>query len=242
MPKSNTMKLFYLTIVLIFNYSISYPQQLNGAWEKVRNHSSDQRTIKLYSDNYFTSSTYLESTGEFVSATGGVYTLSNSDYIESYEINSNSRAVTGSYLNFDYQVKNDTLTLNNKNSRNKEVWVRIDAADQENVTCWKIHQAFRDSKWQTIEDKPRKTLKMLTNNYYQILALNSQTGEFFGSSGGRWTEEDDMHNEIISFFSKNPKMVGDTLSFKKEISEGIWNHNGKSSEGDYIQERWKRFK
>jgi len=236
------MKLLYLIIVMLINSSLMHSQTLNGAWEKIDMGDGNQKTIKLYSNAYFTSSTYLESTGEFVSATGGVYTLSNSDYIESYEINSNSRAVTGTYLNFDYRVKNDTLTLNDKNSRNEEVWVKIDAADQENVTCWKIHQAFRDSKWQTIEDKPRKTLKMLTNNYYQILALNSQTGEFFGSSGGRWTEEDDKHNEIISFFSKNSKMVGDTLSFKKEISEGIWNHNGKSSEGDYIQERWKRFK
>jgi len=58
------------------------------------------------------------------------------------------------------------------------------------VTCWKIHQAFRDSNWITIEDSPRKTLKLLTNNYYQVLALNSQTGQFFGSSGGQWALKD----------------------------------------------------
>ncbi|WP_019039151.1 hypothetical protein [Psychroflexus tropicus] len=236
------MKLFYLIIVMLINSSLMHSQTLNGAWEKVKNHSNDQRTIKLYSDAYFTSSTYLGSTGEFVSASGGVYSLSSSDYIENYEINSESRAVTGTYLNFHYEVQNDTLYLSDKNSRNEEVWVKIDTADKENVTCWKIHQAFRDSKWLTIEDKPRKTLKMLTDNYYQILALNSQTGEFFGSSGGKWTQDDDKHNEIIQFFSKNPEMVGDTLSFKKQISEGIWNHNGKSSKGEYIQERWKRFK
>jgi hypothetical protein len=227
---------------MLINYSVLHSQQLNGAWEKVTKNSSDQKTVKLYSDAYFTSSTFLESTGEFISATGGTYTLSNSDYIENYEIGSESRAITGTYLNFDYRVKNDTLTLSDKNSRNEEVWVRIDKAEGENVTCWKIHQAFRDSKWLTIEDKPRKTLKMLTDNYYQILALNSQTGEFFGSSGGKWTDNENKHNEIIQFFSKNPSMVGDTLSFKKEISDEIWNHNGKSSEGEYIQERWKKFK
>lgn len=234
----------YLSVLLFCSLmiNISNAQSLSGAWEKLSKSDTDQKTIKLYSDAYFTSSTYLESTGEFVSATGGTYSLSNSDYIENYEINSNSRAVTGTYLNFDYEVENDTLYLSDKNSRNEEVWVRIDTADKENATCWKIHQAFRDSKWLTIEDKPRKTLKMLTDNYYQVLALNSQTGEFFGSSGGKWTQDDGRHHEIIQFFSKNPKMVGDRLSFKKEISEGLWKHDGKSSKGDYIQERWKRFK
>ncbi len=58
------------------------------------------------------------------------------------------------------------------------------------MTCWKIHQAFRDSNWITIEDSPRKTLKLLTNNYYQVLALNSQTGQLFESSGGQWALKD----------------------------------------------------
>lgn len=229
-------------MISLMCFKTSHSQKLNGAWEKVNKNSSDQKTIKLYSDAYFTSATVLESTGEFISASGGTYSLSNSDYIENYEIDSKSMAVTGTYLNFDFKVRNDTLRLSDKNSRNEETWIKIDKAEGENATCWKIHEVFRESRWQTIEDSPRKTLKMLTDNYYQILALNSQTGEFFGSSGGQWTFEDEKHHEIVQFFSKNPFIVNDTLSFKKEISDGIWNHNGKSSEGEYIQERWKVFK
>jgi len=236
------MKLFYLLILSILSSGLLKAQQLNGAWQKVDKNSKDIKSIKLFSDNYFTSSTRLESSGEFVSASGGTYSLSKLDYIENYEIHSNSRAVTGSYINYSYQIENDTLKLKDRNSRNKETWVKIDSAEKEKITCWKIHKAFRDSKWTTIEDKPRKTLKMLTDNHYQVLALNSQTGEFFGSSGGKWTFENDKHNEIIQFFSKNPNMVGDTLSFNKEIKDSIWSHNGKSSEGEYIKERWKKFK
>lgn len=236
------MKLFYILFFSIISSGLLQAQQLNGAWQKIDKNSNGIKTIKLFSDAYFTSSTFMENTGEFVSASGGTYSLSDSDYIENYEINSESRAVTGTYINFNFELKKDTLRLYDKNSRNKETWIKIDTAEKENVTCWKIHQVFRDSKWTTIEDKPRKTLKMLTDNHYQVLALNSQTGEFFGSSGGKWIYEDDKHNEIIQFFSKNQNMVGDTLSFKKEIEKGIWYHNGKSSESDYIQERWKKFK
>ncbi|MFO7744005.1 MAG: hypothetical protein R6V36_01320 [Psychroflexus sp.] len=236
------MKLLYIFIISFLSINLVHSQELNGAWKKMSKESKDQKSIKLYSDAYFTSSIYLESTGEFISASGGTYSLSDSDYIENYEIDSRSRSVTGTYLNFDYELKNDTLKIYDKNSRNEETWTRIDKAEKENITCWKIHQAFRGSKWLTIEDKPRKTLKMLTDNYYQILALNSQTGEFFGSSGGKWEFKDDKHHEMVHFFSKNQDIVGDTLSFKKEINKGIWYHNGKNSKGDYIQERWKKFK
>ncbi len=231
-----------ILLSILMSLQLSKAQELKGAWQKIEQNTDEQKTIKFYSDFYFTSATYLESTGEFISASGGTYSLSNSDYIENYEIDSKSRAVTGTYLNFDFEIKNDTLNLQDKNSRNKEAWVKIDSSDGEHVTCWKIHEVFRESRWQTIEDSPRKTLKMLTDNYYQVLALNSQTGEFFGSSGGQWTFEDGKHHEIVQFFSKNPNMVGDTLSFKKEIKDSIWSHNGKSSEGEYIQERWKVFK
>ena len=231
-----------ILLSILMSLQLSTAQELNGAWQKIEQNTDDLKTIKLYSDSYFTSSTYLESSGEFISASGGIYSLSNSDYIENYEIDSKSRAVTGTYLNFDFEIKNDTLNLQDKNSRNKEIWVKIDSSDGKNITCWKIHEVFRESRWQTIEDSPRKTLKMLTDNYYQVLALNSQTGEFFGSSGGQWTFEDGKHHEIVKFFSKNPSMVKDTLTFKKEIKDSIWNHNGKSSEGEYIQERWKVFK
>lgn len=236
------MKLLSKLFILAISIGCLQAQELNGAWKKVNEKSADQITIRLYSDAYFTTSTRIESTGEFVSASGGTYAINETDHIQNYEIHTTSRAITGTYLNYDYELKNDTLRLNDKNSRNEEVWVRIDAAEKENVTCWKIHQAFRDSEWKTIADKPRKSLKMLTDNYYQVLALNSQTGEFFGSSGGKWTFEDGKHKEMIRFFSKNPDMVGKTLPFDRSIKDGIWSHNGKSSEGEYIQERWKKFK
>lgn len=235
------MKILILLLLLILCFGLSQAQDLNGAWQKVDKKAEDQQTIKLYSDNYFTTSTYIRTTGEFVSASAGTYHINEPDYIENYEIHSDSRAVTGTFVNFNYEIENDTLRLKDENSRNAEVWVRIDTAEKKNVTCWKIHQAYRDATWKTIEDKPRKSLKMLTDNYYQVIGLNSQTGEFFGSSGGKWTYENGKHNEIIQFFSKNPDMVGETLSFDKEIKDGIWHHDGKSSEGEFIQERWKKF-
>ena len=136
------MQIFNLLFLSVLSLGLSQAQELNGAWKKVDQKAEDQQTIKLYSDAYFTTSTHLKSTGEFISASAGTYAINESDYIENYEIHSDSRAVTGTFVNFNYEIKNDTLRLKDENSRNTEVWVRIDTAEKENVTCWKIHQGL----------------------------------------------------------------------------------------------------
>ncbi|WP_127844162.1 hypothetical protein [Psychroflexus aestuariivivens] len=233
------MKTTFLLLTLLV-YSLTFSQNLTGAWQKVDN--SKFKTIKLYSNHYFTSATYDESDGEFIEASAGTFTKNDFDYIENIETHSESTSLAGTYINFNYEIKNDTLKIKDKNSRHEETWVKIDEAKKEHVTCYRIHEVFRDSKWQTIGYKPRKTIKMLSDNYYQVIAINSQTGEFFGSSGGKWTSLDDKHQEHIKFFSKNQSMTGVTLEFRKNIEGDIWHHDGKSSKGEYIQERWIKYK
>ncbi|MFN2261367.1 MAG: hypothetical protein ABR595_04825 [Psychroflexus sp.] len=230
-------------IILLLTFlasSLSFSQSLAGAWQKVDD--SKFKTVKLYSSHYFTSATYDESDGEFIKASAGTYTRNDFDYIENIETHSESTSLAGTFINFNYESQQDTLKIFDKNSKIQETWVKIDEAKKENVTCYRIHQAFRNSSWQTIDYKPRKTLKMLTDNYYQVIAINSQTGEFFGSSGGKWTSLDNKHQEQIEFFSKNQSMTGITLEFSKNIEGDIWHHDGKSSKGEYIQERWIKYK
>lgn len=229
---------FLLLTFLVSNFI--FAQSLTGAWQKIDD--SKLKTIKLYSNYYFTSATYDESDGEFIKASAGTFTKNDFDYIENIETHSESTALAGTYVNFNYEIENDTLKVTDKNSKQQETWVKIDEAKEENVTCYRIHQVFRDSKWQTIEYKPRKTLKMITDNYYQVIAINTQTGEFFGSSGGEWTAEENKYQEHIKFFSKNQSMTGTTLEFSKNTEGDIWHHDGKSSKGEYIQERWIKYK
>jgi hypothetical protein len=103
-----------LILFLAFFSNLNFAQSLNGAKEKIINSESQQKTIKLCSDSYLTSSTILKNSGEFVSASGGTYFTNDYDYGENLEIHSESAAITGSFFDYNYDIKGDFLNLKNK--------------------------------------------------------------------------------------------------------------------------------
>lgn len=114
----NMKAILILCLVLFSN--LNFAQSLNGALKKVINSESQQKSIKLYSDSYFTSSTILKNSGEFISASGGTYFINDYDYIENLEIHSESAAITGRFFNYNYEIKGDYLNLKDKNSNTIE--------------------------------------------------------------------------------------------------------------------------
>jgi hypothetical protein len=86
----------------------------------------------------------------------------------------------------------------------------------------------------------RKTIKILSGTRFQWAAINSETGDFFGTGGGFYTFENGKYTEHIEFFSRDATRVGASLSFNGELKEGNWHHSGLSSKGDRIYEIWSR--
>ena len=86
----------------------------------------------------------------------------------------------------------------------------------------------------------RKTIKILSATHFQWIAINTETGEFFGTGGGNYSFKDGKYTENIEFFSRDPNRVGASLSFNAELKEGDWHHSGLSSKGDKIYEVWSR--
>jgi hypothetical protein len=72
------------------------------------------------------------------------------------------------------------------------------------------------------------------------VAINTQTGEFFGTGGGTYTFENNVYTENIDFFSRDNSRVGASLEFKGTVNGNKWDHSGKSSKGDPIHEEWTR--
>jgi hypothetical protein len=92
----------------------------------------------------------------------------------------------------------------------------------------------------TIVPGARKTIKILSASRFQWVALNSETGEFFGTGGGTYTFKDGKYIEQIEFFSRDASRVGASLSFTADLKDGDWHHAGLSSKGDRIYEIWSR--
>jgi hypothetical protein len=87
-------------------------------------------------------------------------------------------------------------------------------------------------------DQPRKTMKILSGTRFQWIAYNTETKQFMGTGGGRYTTIDGVYTEHIEFFSRDNSRVGAALDFDFELEDGDWHHSGLSSRGDPIYEVW----
>jgi|GEM_PF-927745 len=257
-------KIVFVLSILLF-YSYSYGNNLNGAWklEEVNGEKVEEHVIQLFSDQFYTFSEYDQDTGDFIRAGGGTYLIENFRIQMFIEIDSEDPSLSNTSRVFRFlHLEEDKIKLTSmKDSSKFEIWKRIDTANhKEMAKCWRIHkkQDEGDEDWRVIEYAPRKTIKMLTDKYYQVLAFNKQTGEFVGSSGGTWTKTESKYfvgsnggsntkdtakyMENIEFFSKNPNNVGRTLKFDLKISDGLWNHTGRQTDGKALLEIWMPYK
>ena len=80
----------------------------------------------------------------------------------------------------------------------------------------------------------------MSSSRFQWTAINTETGEFFGTGGGYYTFKDGKYTEHIEFFSRDASRVGSSLTFDAELKNGDWHHSGMSSKGDPIYEIWSR--
>jgi hypothetical protein len=122
----------------------------------------------------------------------------------------------------------------------KELWKRIDEGKGGLSGNWRI--TSRDQNGQMVAMTPgaRKTIKLLSDTRFQWAAINTETGEFFGTGGGKYTFKDGKYTEMIEFFSRDSSRVGMSLTFDATLTGNEWLHSGKSSKGDPVKEIWSR--
>jgi len=241
------MRNLMILLILVLTSHTVYAQVLNGAWRLVEKDGQSVRHehIKLYSNSYFTSAAYEKDSGKFLEAKGGTYALTKLSYKEHLEIDSNEPEHSGTTEEYSIQLNEANMTITNLKTGDVEVWEKFDDADNYQMAfCWRIHKKRDegDADWRTITYAPRKTLKMITNKRYQVLALNSETGQFVGSSGGTWSGSGDNYTENIEFFSKDQSNVGRSLEFKQTFQDGLWLHTGKTTKNETMEEKWHRYK
>lgn len=225
------------TLILLcslFAFSLN-AQQFNGAWK--RNMDSAVQYLTII-DNYFSVATFNVAERKFISTSGGTATISKGSMNGVIEFNSaNKSAVRAAY---DYSIKKRGNKLQLDIDGAAVPWVQVDLGEGALSGNWKIIGREQDGKMNTIVPGLRKTIKILSALRFQWVALNSETGEFFGTGGGTYIFKDGMYIEQIEFFSRDASRVGASLSFTADLKDGDWHHAGLSSKGDRIYEIWSR--
>ncbi|MCP9770849.1 membrane or secreted protein [Lacihabitans sp. LS3-19] len=224
----------FLALFLSFLTLNSLAQNLKGVWQRTEN---GRTTTIIATENYLTVNAYELEGKKFIESWGGKYEVgvTNEVFIE-VDFHSNNPSIVNSSQSYNINLKKKNLEFAG------EKYAKVGAQNDNALSgLWRITaRANENGEMNPMNPGPRKTYKIMSGGYFQWFAINTQTREFFGTGGGKYTLEGKVYTENIEFFSRDSNRVGAVLSFEAEVKDKEWIHSGKSSKGDPIKEIWTK--
>jgi len=222
-----------LILFLFFTGNSNYLK--NTSWTFNDNNETE---VRIYSDNFFSSTKYNQKNKRFISTYGGKYLFDNNEYYEIIEFNSMDSSQVGDTV----YLSKVTLKLDNDNGSMKLDGKKYQKKKNYNSQLngsWLMSGIERRGEMRMRDvNRPRKTMKMLADGKFQWIAYDTSKKGFYGTGGGSFISENGKYIENIEFFSRDSTRVGYSLEFDFEMKEGDWHHKGFSSKGDPKYEIW----
>jgi hypothetical protein len=236
--KVYTPAILIVTIAMIMGFPHTLQQHpLTGAWH-LQTESIEQ--VLIFEDGYFSHTVFDKKNKKFISSYGGVYKPGTITADLKTEFDTREKDNVGTEKMVAYLVEGKELTTDITGIRQK--WQRLDNGQENLSGVWRITGRMVEGKLNQMQRGDRKTLKLLSSTRFQWIAINPATKEFFGTGGGTYTFKDGKYTETIEFFSRDSTRVGASLTFDGAVKDNVWNHSGKSSKGEPLNEVWTREK
>jgi hypothetical protein len=223
-------------------------QNLNGAWRlvKLNGKAFTDQAIKIYSDGYFMSAIYAAD-GGFIKAAGGTYQVNGTSYSEIPDFYTSDSAQVRRPLSYSFSLQNNELTISAKMQGDglQETWSKVNESSSPLSGAWRFGARVNEdgvAGQRRGSDSPRRTMKILSGNYFQWAAFNYETKQFSGTGGGTYKLRDKQYTETILFFSRDKSRVGITLTFDCNLDGTDWYHKGKGTTGNPVSEVWEKVK
>ncbi len=217
----------------------SFAGTLRGAWEMQPESSvSTERAVMIATENYLSIAVFEKNT--YIRTYGGTYEINDAGLTLTLEFNDKNPETVGTKITYKYARTDNSFTIENQA---KTTWKRIDEGKDALSGNWRISaRAGQDGQMTEMKRTARKTLKICSGTRFQWFAINPETKEFFGTGGGTYTLKDGKYTETLEFFSRDNSRVGASLSFDAKVEGDKWQHSGKSSKGDPVNEIWGKEK
>jgi len=216
--------------------------QAAEAWKRTYEKDGESITqLLLISGDYFSWTEYKTDSGAFLLTKGGKWSKGDQALELTYEFHTEDPEMVGQTQNWKVKEKNEVMDLQQDDLK-LEGWERAESETATPLTNpWLFSGRQRDGEISRRDtDRPRKTMKILTNNHFQWIAYNTETKEFFGTGGGKYEAEDGKYVEKIQFFSRDDSRVGAELEFEFDVQGDEWHHKGFSSSGNPMYEIWAK--
>ena len=152
-------------------------------------------------DNYFVVSTFHVDNKKFIRTRGGRINIDQENISGVVEFNTDNKDEVKLSFNYDHKLKGKKLHLPAEGI-SKE-WTRVDDGKTGLSGNWQIVGRHQNGNMVPMNPGARKTIKIMSGTRFQWAAINSETGEFFGTGGGSYTFKDGQYTEQIEFFSRD---------------------------------------
>lgn len=243
--KKITLILFAL-VFLGVGQSVSLVQakqtNLDGSWQ----FQDGQIThVAVFVDGYISHSWYDLANKNFIATRGGTYEITDGKLAVKWQWDTEKAAAEADPATWIGQVSGFSAAVNGAGlhtdlAGTAAQWARIDQNGAPLTGVWRMSGRKQGDQISESPLRARRTLKILTGERFQWVAINIETGAFSGTGGGTYTFENGKYTENIEFFSRDGSRVGASLEFDGNIQDGKWHHSGLSSAGNPIYEIWEK--
>ena len=179
------MKYIKLLALSVLFYSATKAQDLQGAWVRDLDTAIQYMTIV---DNYFVVSTFHVDNKKFIRTRGGRINIDQENIAGVVEFNTDNKDEVKLSFSYDHKLKGKKLHLPAEGI-SKE-WTRVDDGKTGLSGNWQIVGRHQNGNMVPMNPGARKTIKIMSGTRFQWAAINSETGEFFGTGGGTYTFKD----------------------------------------------------
>ena len=177
----------------------------------------------LMDDEYYVETHFTTQPNQFIKTIGGFYQKKGNNLMVALEFNSNFSNDSIKHIVINDQDRWKEISKTNLPLQGK--WLMAGRVNG--------HQERR-----TDTNRPRKTMKILIEGFFQWIAYNTESFSFHGTGGGTYTAKDGTYAEMIDYFSRDNNKVGISLDFEYAKKGMDWHHQGFSSKGDPLYEIW----
>ena len=228
-----------LSSFLLFSFFVK-AQSIKGAWKSQQPNNST--AMLIVADDYLMIASYSVLNKYFDRTEGGPFTMQGDRMTYTTEFNTDDTAKINKSAVFTVIRKDSILTLRGEDE--ELVWMLVDDAKNEPMAgTWHITGRAKDGTGEMMQihqTGTRKTLKILSGTRFQWAAIDPAVKGFYGTGGGTYDIKNGKYTEHIQFFSRDRHRVGADLAFDWKLTDGKWDHSGKSSKGDPIHEVWEK--
>lgn len=244
--KRLTHVLFVLLAVVMSGTALAIPSGQNNFEGSSWRYQDGQIThLAVFIDGYFSHSRYDVANKNFISTRGGTYQVNDGALAVQWQYDTDKASAEADLGTWLGQIVTFTAE-HNQNALQTDItgavaqWERIQEQPTALTGVWRMSGRMQGDEVSDHPLRDRRTLKILTGNRFQWVAINIATGAFSGTGGGTYTFENGKYTENIEFFSRDGSRVGAALTFDGNVQDGKWHHSGLSSTGNPIYEIWSR--